>query len=58
MFSGAVSWSTYVVNYFIPVVVGNTLGGVVFVALLNHLQVASETEASESPEQVRRSTAA
>ena len=42
VFSGLVPLSTYVGRYFFPVLLGNTLGGLVFVALLNHIQVASD----------------
>ena len=34
------SVNPYVLNYFVPVLMGNMVGGVVFVALLNHLQIA------------------
>lgn len=37
--SGAVSWWTFVVGFAIPVFLGNSIGGLVFVAALNHAQV-------------------
>lgn len=40
--SGAASWGTYGWGYFVPVLLGNTLGGVLFVALLNHAQVKAK----------------
>lgn len=42
--SGAVPWSTYFWQFFLPVLLGNTIGGVVFVATLNHAQVESEAK--------------
>jgi formate/nitrite transporter FocA (FNT family) len=42
VFSGVVSLWTGAGRFFVPVLLGNTVGGVVFVALLNHVQVASD----------------
>jgi formate/nitrite transporter FocA (FNT family) len=42
VFSGAVPFATSVTSYIVPVLAGNTIGGVVFVAVLNHLQIASD----------------
>lgn len=39
---GAVSWFTYFGNFMIPTLIGNIIGGVTLVALLNFAQVASE----------------
>jgi formate-nitrite transporter family protein len=39
---GAISWSDYLVDFLVPAFIGNSLGGVVFVALLNHAQVKEE----------------
>jgi formate/nitrite transporter FocA (FNT family) len=39
---GSVAWSHYALNFLIPTAVGNTLGGVVLVALLNYSQVAAD----------------
>jgi formate-nitrite transporter family protein len=36
--SGHVGWWTFVSNYLVPVFLGNSLGGLVFVAALNHAQ--------------------
>lgn len=36
--TGAASWSDYIVGFLAPAVLGNTVGGVVLVALLNHAQ--------------------
>jgi formate/nitrite transporter FocA (FNT family) len=40
--SGQSSWGSMVSNFIIPAVVGNALGGVLLVALLNYGQVAAE----------------
>jgi formate-nitrite transporter family protein len=47
IFSGAVSPGAYAARFLAPVLLGNTIGGVVFVACLNHLQVA--TDHSDEP---------
>lgn len=39
--SGAVSWGTFLTRFAIPVFLGNSIGGIVFVAALNHAQVAA-----------------
>jgi formate/nitrite transporter FocA (FNT family) len=39
---GAIGWQDYLVGFLIPALVGNSIGGVVFVALLNHAQVKEE----------------
>lgn len=39
---GAIGWSSYLVGFVIPALIGNSIGGVVFVALLNHAQVKAE----------------
>jgi formate/nitrite transporter FocA (FNT family) len=39
---GAISWSDYAFGFVLPAFVGNSVGGVVFVALLNHAQVKKE----------------
>jgi formate/nitrite transporter FocA (FNT family) len=38
----ALSWTDYLVGFLLPALVGNSIGGVVFVALLNHAQVKHE----------------
>jgi formate-nitrite transporter family protein len=45
--SGVVAVTTYIVNFAIPVLVGNTVGGLVFVAVLNHRQVAADDAAEK-----------
>ena len=42
MWQGAASVGTYLGHFLLPTLVGNTLGGVVLVALINHQQVASD----------------
>lgn len=39
---GAVAWPDYLIGFLVPALVGNSVGGVVFVALLNHGQVKEE----------------
>jgi formate/nitrite transporter FocA (FNT family) len=39
---GAIGWSDYLLRFLIPALIGNSVGGVVFVALLNHAQVKAE----------------
>lgn len=39
---GAVTWETYIFRFLLPAFLGNTVGGVVFVALLNYAQVRKE----------------
>jgi formate/nitrite transporter FocA (FNT family) len=39
---GAVSWKDYLIGFLVPALLGNSIGGVVFVALLNHAQVKEE----------------
>lgn len=40
--NGVIGWDRYVVGFLLPALVGNSIGGVVFVALLNHAQVKEE----------------
>jgi formate-nitrite transporter family protein len=40
--SGRATAETFLWQFFVPVLAGNTVGGVVFVATLNHAQVAAE----------------
>jgi formate/nitrite transporter FocA (FNT family) len=51
VFSGVVPWSSYWLNFFLPVLLGNTAGGVFFVALLNHLQVSADEPAPSEQRQ-------
>ena len=39
---GAIEWSQYVFDFLIPALIGNAIGGVILVALLNHAQVRKE----------------
>ena len=39
---GAVGWDAYFLDFLLPALIGNSIGGVVFVALLNHAQVKAE----------------
>lgn len=39
---GAIGWADYLFRFLIPAVIGNSIGGIVFVALLNHAQVKEE----------------
>ena len=39
---GGVSWTQYAFGFLLPALIGNSIGGVVFVALLNHAQVKEE----------------
>jgi formate/nitrite transporter FocA (FNT family) len=40
--NGAITWGDYLIGFLIPAFIGNSIGGVVFVALLNHAQVKAE----------------
>ncbi len=39
---GAIGWDSYIIGFLVPALIGNSIGGVVFVALLNHAQVKEE----------------
>lgn len=39
---GAAGWGEYLVGFLLPALIGNTIGGVTLVALLNHAQVKEE----------------
>ena len=39
---GAIGWDAYLIGFLVPAFIGNSIGGVVFVALLNHAQVKAE----------------
>ena len=39
---GAIPWERSVIGFLLPALIGNSIGGVVFVALLNHAQVKQE----------------
>jgi formate/nitrite transporter FocA (FNT family) len=38
------TWSTFVNDFFVPTLLGNTIGGVTFVAAINYAQVASDNQ--------------
>ena len=42
---GEAGWTDYLVRFFVPTLIGNVLGGVTLVAILNYGQVARELEA-------------
>jgi formate/nitrite transporter FocA (FNT family) len=42
VFSNQASWAAFVSAFFIPTLIGNTIGGVTFVAAINYAQVASD----------------
>lgn len=44
VFSGEVSWSQYFVEFLLPALAGNVLGGVVLVTLVNHAQTFAGEE--------------
>jgi formate-nitrite transporter family protein len=39
---GAISWGDYLLGFLVPALIGNSIGGIVVVALLNHAQVKEE----------------
>lgn len=39
VFSGAVTWPQFLLGFMVPVLLGNSVGGIVFVAAINHAQV-------------------
>jgi len=45
--TGEATWREFFVNFFIPAVLGNTIGGVSLVAALNHAQVVAGKKAIE-----------
>jgi formate/nitrite transporter FocA (FNT family) len=42
VFAGNASLADYAVGFFLPTIIGNTIGGVALVALLNHAPLAPE----------------
>ena len=42
--SGSASWGRYLVDFFLPVFIGNSIGGVLLVSIINYGQVAPETD--------------
>ena len=43
-FSGTTSWANVLGGYLVPALIGNVLGGVILVAVLNHAQVSSNDD--------------
>lgn len=39
---GALAWSDYLLRFLVPALIGNSIGGVLLVAMLNHAQVKEE----------------
>jgi formate/nitrite transporter FocA (FNT family) len=39
---GVIGWDQYALGFLLPALIGNSIGGIVFVALLNHAQVKAE----------------
>ena len=39
---GSIGWDRFALGFLLPALIGNSIGGVVFVALLNHAQVREE----------------
>ncbi|MBS1788559.1 MAG: formate/nitrite transporter family protein [Acidobacteria bacterium] len=52
-FDGASGWAWAINEFIIPAVLGNIVGGFLFVALINHRQVAADRAASEAKEDRR-----
>jgi formate/nitrite transporter FocA (FNT family) len=40
--TGAIDWGDYLLGFLVPAFIGNSIGGIVFVALFNHAQVKEE----------------
>ncbi len=47
--AGATSWSRYALGFLVPSLLGNSLGGVLLVSLLNYAQVAVKSEEETTP---------
>ena len=56
VFSGGASFSAYLGQFLLPVTLGNTVGGVVVVALLNYAQFGADKEGSVFAERGERLT--
>ena len=44
--AGGAPWADYLWRFLLPTLIGNTIGGVLLVAIVNHAQVTSELEAT------------
>jgi formate/nitrite transporter FocA (FNT family) len=42
--AGGAPWADYLLRFLLPTLIGNTIGGVLLVAIVNHAQVTSELE--------------
>lgn len=42
--NGVIGWAAYFISFMFPALLGNTAGGLLFVAALNHAQVATDSE--------------
>jgi formate/nitrite transporter FocA (FNT family) len=49
VFSGHAGVRAYLIDFLLPTLVGNTIGGVALVAFLNHAPLASELQKDATP---------
>ena len=54
--AGGWGWSSAIGRFIVPAVLGNIVGGVIFVALVNHKQVAADKGGGELTSDRRRRT--
>ena len=52
---GAIAWSDYWLGFFTPALIGNVIGGVVLVAILNHEQVVAGRRRRQEQERAAKS---
>ena len=52
--TGALPWSSYLIHYMLPVLLGNTIGGVSLVAVFNHAQVVAGEPARKAEQAKKR----
>jgi len=52
--TGGLAWTAYLTHYMLPVLLGNTIGGVSLVAVVNHAQVVAGSPAHRAEPQPRR----
>lgn len=50
VFAGARSWADFLVHFFVPALLGNTIGGVVLVAAINYAQAATSKKDEDEDE--------
>jgi formate-nitrite transporter family protein len=53
--AGAIGWADYWLGFFTPALIGNVIGGVVLVAILNHEQVVAGQRRRQEQEQAAKS---